>query len=110
MFQFSTALAPTSVHGACDLNVVIRTAVLAGLDSPRPRLEIAAGGALTALSDVADEWAEVQLKANAVRAALGPCKDGRWDRHRYSKQLFSRPDMEAHLVRTSLWYKDLDRQ
>ena len=67
---YSGALGFFSPNGAADLNVVIRTAVLAGLDSPRPRLEIAAGGALTALSDVADEWAEVQLKANAVRAAL----------------------------------------
>ncbi|KAH8070434.1 4-amino-4-deoxychorismate synthase [Aureococcus anophagefferens] len=57
-------------NGAADLNVVIRTAVLSSLASRAPRVEIAAGGALTALSDVADEWAEVTLKASgaALRA------------------------------------------
>ena len=58
-----------SPNGAADLNVVIRTAVLAGLDSPRPRLEIAAGGALTALSDVADEWAAQVAERSGVALA-----------------------------------------
>jgi anthranilate/para-aminobenzoate synthase component I len=67
---YAGALGFFSPNGAADLNVVIRTAVLSSLASHAPRVEIAAGGALTALSDVADEWAEVTLKADAVRAAL----------------------------------------
>ena len=52
--------------------MTIRTATVTGLASTRPRLEIGAGGALTALSDADDEWAEVLLKADSVRAALDP--------------------------------------
>ena len=55
--------------GSADLNVVIRTAVLSGLNS-KPRLDVAAGGALTALSDTEEEWNEVVLKARAVADAL----------------------------------------
>ncbi|KAH8058539.1 4-amino-4-deoxychorismate synthase [Aureococcus anophagefferens] len=54
---YAGALGFFSPNGAADLNVVIRTAVLSSLASRAPRVEIAAGGALTALSDVADEWA-----------------------------------------------------
>lgn len=55
--------------GSADLNVVIRTAVLSDLKG-QPRLAVAAGGALTALSDTEQEWAEVVLKATAVADAL----------------------------------------
>ena len=44
------------------------TAVLSGLNS-KPRLDVAAGGALTALSDTEEEWNEVVLKARAVADA-----------------------------------------
>ena len=47
-----------------------RTAVLSGLNS-KPRLDVAAGGALTALSDTEEEWNEVVLKARAVAARGG---------------------------------------
>ena len=36
----------------------------------KPRLDVAAGGALTALSDTEEEWNEVVLKAKAVADAL----------------------------------------
>ena len=43
--------------------------MLSGLDT-KPRLDVAAGGALTALSDTEEEWNEVVLKARAVADAL----------------------------------------
>lgn len=58
---YSGALGYLSATGACDLAVAIRTAVVAG-----GRVAVGAGGALTALSEPADEWAEVALKLAAV--------------------------------------------
>ena len=66
---YAGALGFFGFDGSADLNVVIRTAVLSGLNS-KPRLDVAAGGALTALSDTEEEWNEVVLKAKAVADAL----------------------------------------
>jgi len=66
---YAGALGFFGFDGSADLNVVIRTAVLSGLNA-KPRLDVAAGGALTALSDTEEEWNEVVLKARAVADAL----------------------------------------
>jgi para-aminobenzoate synthetase len=60
---YSGGLGFFSVSGAFDVNVVIRTCVV------RPFTDeawIGAGGAITALSDAADEWDEMKLKASAI--------------------------------------------
>ena len=66
---YAGALGFFGFDGSADLNVIIRTAVLSGLNA-KPRLDVAAGGALTALSDTEEEWNEVVLKARAVADAL----------------------------------------
>jgi branched-subunit amino acid aminotransferase/4-amino-4-deoxychorismate lyase len=62
---YSGTLGFFSVHGAADLNVVIRTAMLTD-----GSLAIGAGGAIVALSEAEDEWAEVLLKARPVMRAV----------------------------------------
>ena len=60
---YSGGLGFFSVSGAFDVNVVIRTCAV------RPSTDeawIGAGGAITALSDAADEWDEMKLKASAI--------------------------------------------
>ncbi|WP_104167955.1 aminodeoxychorismate synthase component I [Arthrobacter sp. SX1312] len=67
-----------SLTGATDLAVVIRTLVLAE-DGDATRLTLGVGGAITADSDPAEEWAEVRTKARGVLSALGsgfPADDG----------------------------------
>lgn len=87
---YSGSLGFFSIHGASDLNVVIRSALLSGtLDTGSPlcinalpprdadyRLEIGAGGAVTALSDDDAEWSEVMLKAAASMRAVASAVSG----------------------------------
>ncbi len=54
-----------ALNGSCDLNIVIRTALLA----PRV-LEVGAGGAVVSLSDPETEFNETLLKGHAVLQAL----------------------------------------
>lgn len=62
---FAGTIGYLGVDGAADLNIVIRTVVCRdGVAS------VGAGGAVTILSDPADEWREVVLKANAVLGAV----------------------------------------
>ncbi|EKC99887.1 4-amino-4-deoxychorismate synthase [Trichosporon asahii var. asahii CBS 8904] len=61
---YSGALGYFSLCGSSDLSVVIRTMVLEGED-----LSIGAGGAITWLSDRAEEWKEVLTK---VQSVVGP--------------------------------------
>ena len=62
---YSGCLGFFSVGGACDLNVIIRTAVI-----DERGLSIAAGGAIVALSDPRDEYEEVLLKLRPVMRAV----------------------------------------
>lgn len=62
---YSGALGYLSLSGAIDLSVVIRTVVAAG-----GSIEIGIGGAITALSDPAEEYAEILLKAASWRNTL----------------------------------------
>jgi len=62
---YSGALGFFSVHGASDLNVVIRTAVLSAQG-----VSLGAGGAIVTQSQPADEWDEVLLKARPVMQAI----------------------------------------
>lgn len=63
---YSGALGWLSVTGTADLSIVIRTLVVAD-----GRASFGVGGAITALSDPADEYEETQLKARAPGAAAG---------------------------------------
>jgi len=63
---YSGTLGFVSVSGSSDLNIVIRTAVI----TPE-KVTLGAGGAVTALSDRADEFEEMLLKAESVMNAVG---------------------------------------
>ncbi|MEO4038669.1 anthranilate synthase component I family protein [Micrococcaceae bacterium Sec6.3] len=72
---YSGALGLLSADGACELSIVIRTAVLApGADDDATggsgRWSIGAGGAIVADSDADAEYDEVLLKAGALRRAF----------------------------------------
>ena len=73
---YSGALGFFSAHGAADLNVVIRTAVVS-----ERGLRIGAGGAVVAMSDADDEWGEVLLKARTPMRAVAACVTGDPDAH-----------------------------
>ena len=73
---YSGSLGYISLNGAMDMNIVIRSALL----RPEPcttledqctwKVSIGAGGAITALSESADEYEEMILKASAVVRAV----------------------------------------
>ncbi|WP_394248597.1 aminodeoxychorismate synthase component I [Arthrobacter pityocampae] len=67
---YSGAAGYFSLTGATDLAVVIRTLVLEE-DADATRLTLGVGGAITADSDPAEEWAEVRTKTRGVLSALG---------------------------------------
>uniref|UniRef100_A0A7S3EPM4 Chorismate-utilising enzyme C-terminal domain-containing protein n=1 Tax=Haptolina ericina TaxID=156174 RepID=A0A7S3EPM4_9EUKA len=65
---YSGCLGFFSVHGAADLNVVIRTAVVS-----QQGVAIGAGGAVVDMSDARQEWEEVLLKARTPMRAVATC-------------------------------------
>ena len=67
---YSGSLGYISVNGCMDMNIIIRTAVLTLEDDDAWKVSVGAGGAITALSDVEDEYNEMQLKASAVVKAV----------------------------------------
>jgi len=69
---YSGCLGYLSLNGSMDMNIVIRTAVLtpAGNERDEWKVRVGAGGAITALSESADEYAEMMLKASAVMGAV----------------------------------------
>jgi para-aminobenzoate synthetase len=71
---YSGSLGYLSVNGCMDMNIIIRSTVLTlSDDHPQDnawKVSIGAGGAITALSEVEDEYEEMLLKARAVVAAV----------------------------------------
>ena len=68
---YSGALGWFSLTGAADLAIVIRTIVAAG-----DTVSVGVGGAVTALSDVDEEWAETVVKSRAMTTALSSMRAG----------------------------------
>ena len=69
---YAGCLGWVGADGTADLAIVIRTLVRDG-----DTVTLGVGGAVTALSDVDDEWAETLVKASAPLAALGLRPPGR---------------------------------
>ncbi|OWZ08287.1 Para-aminobenzoate synthase [Phytophthora megakarya] len=63
---YSGGLGFLSIDGSCDLNIIIRTAIV----TPNS-VTLGAGGAIVALSDSDDEYDEMLLKARALVATIG---------------------------------------
>lgn len=70
---YSGCIGYISPNNAMDMNIVIRTAVLSpcpALNSSGLKINVGAGGAITALSDKDDEYEEMLLKTRAVIRAV----------------------------------------
>eukprot|EP00553_Chaetoceros_curvisetus_P008319 CAMPEP_0204630942 /NCGR_PEP_ID=MMETSP0717-20131115/21616_1 /ASSEMBLY_ACC=CAM_ASM_000666 /TAXON_ID=230516 /ORGANISM="Chaetoceros curvisetus" /LENGTH=375 /DNA_ID=CAMNT_0051648369 /DNA_START=39 /DNA_END=1163 /DNA_ORIENTATION=- len=71
---YSGCLGYISLSGAMDMNIVIRTAVVApdrlSNDEKSWEVAIGAGGAITALSESDDEFDEMLLKASAIKKSV----------------------------------------
>lgn len=68
---YSGALGWFSLTGAADLGIVIRT-IVATADT----VSVGVGGAVTALSDVDEEWTETVVKSRAMTTALRSTRAG----------------------------------
>ncbi|CAI5733260.1 unnamed protein product [Hyaloperonospora brassicae] len=69
---YSGGLGFLSIDGSCDLNMIIRTAIV----TPNS-VVLGAGGAIVALSDSEKEYDEMLLKARALVAAIGAYATGK---------------------------------
>jgi para-aminobenzoate synthetase len=67
---YSGALGWLGLNGAMDTSIVIRSLVLQTGGPHAGRATFGVGGAITALSDPADEYAETLLKARGIASAL----------------------------------------
>lgn len=68
---YAGAIGYFSLNAATDLSVVIRTLVLQDTADGGTHLSLGIGGAITADSEDAAEWDEIQAKAHGVLATLG---------------------------------------
>jgi para-aminobenzoate synthetase len=68
---YSGALGWFSLTGAADLSIVIRTIV-----ATPDVVSVGVGGAVTALSDVDEEWTETVVKSRAMTTALRSTRAG----------------------------------
>jgi para-aminobenzoate synthetase len=71
---YSGALGFFSLDGSCDLNIIIRTALVT-----KQSATLGSGGAIVALSDCEDEYDEMLLKTRALVQAIGAFVTGRDD-------------------------------
>eukprot|EP00644_Phytophthora_capsici_P003695 jgi/Phyca11/556056/estExt2_Genewise1Plus.C_PHYCAscaffold_820032 len=71
---YSGGLGFLSIDGSCDLNIIIRTAIV----TPNS-VTLGAGGAIVALSDSDDEYDEMLLKARALVTTIGAYATGKSD-------------------------------
>ncbi|KAL3667257.1 hypothetical protein V7S43_007490 [Phytophthora oleae] len=71
---YSGGLGFLSIDGSCDLNIIIRTAIV----TPNS-VTLGAGGAIVALSDSDDEYDEMLLKARALVSTIGAYATGKSD-------------------------------
>lgn len=67
---YSGCLGYLSVNGCMDMNIIIRSAVVTPTAGGGQHIQIGAGGAITALSDIEEEYHEMMLKTRAVREAV----------------------------------------
>ena len=69
---YSGSLGYLSVNGCMDMNILIRSAVVAPSKDRKNewKISIGAGGAITVLSDAEDEYSEMLLKASSVKQAV----------------------------------------
>ena len=67
---YSGCLGYISLNGSMDMNIIIRTVVLAPGRPGEWKVSVGAGGAITILSESKDEYEEMLLKATAVMQAV----------------------------------------
>lgn len=70
---YSGCLGFISFNDTFDLNIVIRTAVIAQTEGSEGWMSIGAGGAIVCQSDTGAEYDEMMLKARALLLAVGSC-------------------------------------
>mmetsp|Transcript_30461 Transcript_30461/g.73054 ORF Transcript_30461/g.73054 Transcript_30461/m.73054 type:complete len:1011 (-) Transcript_30461:1174-4206(-) len=78
---YAGSLGYLSVNGCMDMNIIIRSAVVTPNENGGRKVAIGAGGAITALSEMEDEYEEMLLKARAVVEAVQTWATARVDNH-----------------------------
>ncbi|CAJ1935082.1 unnamed protein product [Cylindrotheca closterium] len=80
---YAGSLGYLSVNGCMDMNIIIRSAVVTPNENGGRKVTIGAGGAITALSEMEDEYEEMLLKARAVVEAVQTWATARVDNHTF---------------------------